>query len=214
MKLLHLTLLWVGCYWLNLLIFSLLLLIVFASGNGYLTALIFFTAVIFIFISFIYHQHFAKEHFLEYCEMIIHESKKKLDILNSKAYLLTKKGAKCNFLLKNRKTYSIGVVYLSDEFLTYSSKCPPFHMFKLKRADRKRKFAIIKTCGLNKELYYSYIQSVHYNPDDDSLDIVLTSGDVEKIPSEKKDAEKAVTAIREKLRNTSRAIQTNRTSTT
>ena len=214
MKLLHLTLLWVGCYWLNLLIFSLLLLIVFASGSGYLTAWIFFTAVIFIFISFIYHQHFAKEHFLDYCDMIINESKKKLDILNSKAYLLTKKGASCNLLLNNKKTYSIGVVYLSDEFLTYSSKCPPFHMFKLARADRKKKFAIKKTCGINKEFYYSYIQSIHYNPDDKSLDIVLTSGDVEKIPSEKPDAEKAVTAIREKLRNTKRGIQLNRISTT
>ena len=208
MKLLHLTLLWLGCYWRNLLLVSIVLFILLFSTTPYLSAWIFLSLLLLIFLGFVYHQHYAKEHFQAYCNMLVTAGKKSLKVPDSKAYILSKKGAACNPILKNRKTYEVGIIYLSENYLTYSKKCPKFHMFKYEREDRKKKFAIKKGCGINKEFYYAYIQSVHFEAG--NLDIVLTSGDVESIPSEKADATKAILAIRDKLRETERSIQTNR----
>ncbi len=208
MRLLHLTLLWIGCYWRNLLLFSLLLFILMLATTPYLSTWILLLNTMLIFLGFVYHQHYAKEHFQAYCNMLVTAGKKSLKVPDSKAFILSKKGQLCNPLLKNRKTYEVGIIYLSEDYLTFSKKCPKFHMFKYEREDRKKKFAIKKGCGVNKEFYYAYIQSVHF--ESGHLDIVLTSGDVESIPSEKADANKAIAAIRDKLRATERSIQTNR----
>jgi len=77
----------------------------------------------------------------------------------------------------------------------------------------KHKWAVKKSCAVNKEYYYAYIQSVHFNPETKKLDIVLTSGDIESIESDKKSAEVAVNILREKLRKTDRGLQTNPTKT-
>jgi hypothetical protein len=188
---------------------SFLLFILLFPHYGATAGMLFLLMILTIFFSFIYYQHYAKERLNAYTQMLIKTGKKKLLIPDSKAHILPKKGKACNKFLSTRKEYKISIIYFSDEFLTISTKCPLFNLFKLERGTMKDKWKIKKSCAYNKEFYYSYIQSVHYNPDSKKLDIVLTSGDIESIESEKKPAEAAVNMLREKLRNTDRGIQTN-----
>ncbi len=209
MKLLEDLQLKIGCYWATLSLISLLLFIVLVPNFGMQALMLFIISMLLIFFGFIYYQHYAKERLNAYTKMLIHAGKKKLLIMDSKAHVLLKKGKACNKLLSTRKEYKVSIIYFSDEFLTISTKCPPFNLFKLARGTLKDKWAVKKSCASNKEFYYAYIQSVHFNPDTKKLDIVLTSGDIESIESDKKPAEKAVNLLREKLRQTERGIQVN-----
>ena len=199
----------IGCYWLYLLVASFLLFILLLPHYGGMAVLLFTLMVLTVFFGFIYYQHYAKGRLNAYTSMLIKAGKKKLLIPDSKAHILLKKGKACNKFLSTRKEYKVNIIYFSDEFLTLSTKCPTFNLFKLARGDMKDKWAIKKSCAYNKEFYYAYIQSVHFNPDTKKLDIVLTSGDIESIESDKKPAEAAVNILREKLRETDRGIQTN-----
>jgi len=199
----------IGCYWLYFFIASLLLFILLVPHYGVTAVFLFAIMIVVIALGFIYHQHYAKERLKSYEHMLIKAGKKKLLIPHSKAHILSKKGKACNKLLGTRKEYGVSIIYFSDEFLTLSTKCPHFNLFKLARGDMKDKWAIKKSCAINKEYYYAYIQSVHFNPETKKLDIVLSSGDIESIKSDKKPAEAAVNILREKLRTTDRGIQTN-----
>ena len=199
----------IGCYWLYLLMASFLLFILLLPHYGGMAGALFILMILAIFFGFIYYQHYARNRLNTYTSMLIKTGKKKLLIPHSKAHILLKKGKACNKFLSTRKEYTVSIIYFSDEFLTLSTKCPIFNLFKLARGKMKDKWAIKKSCAYNKEFYYAYIQSVHFNPDTKKLDIVLTSGDIESIESDKKQAEAAVNILREKLRETDRGIQTN-----
>jgi len=199
----------IGCYWAYLSILAFLLFILLVPQDSTLAILLFILMILTNFFGFVYYQHYAKERLTAYTTMLTHAGKKKLLIMNSKAHILSKKGKACNSFLSTRQEYKINIIYFSDEFLTLSTKCPTFNLFKLARGEMKDRWAVKKSCASNKEFYYAYIQSVHYNPESKKLDIVLTSGDIESIESDKKPAEAAVNILREKLRNTERGIQTN-----
>ena len=199
----------IGCYWAYLSILAFLLFILLVPQDSTLAILLFILMILANFFGFVYYQHYAKERLTAYTTMLTHAGKKKLLIMNSKAHILSKKGKACNSFLSTRQEYKINIIYFSDEFLTLSTKCPTFNLFKLARGEMKDRWAVKKSCASNKEFYYAYIQSVHYNPESKKLDIVLTSGDIESIESDKKPAEAAVNILREKLRNTERGIQTN-----
>jgi hypothetical protein len=144
--------------------------------------------------------------------MLIAKAKKSLKLDDDAITLkLTKKGISCNFLLaKNtRAEYELSFIFLSDDFLTIATSCPKFHMFYFERHGRDKRWAIKDSCSQNREYRYSYIQSAHYNTKEKTLDIVLTSGFIESIPSDKPIADKALVAIRERLRETTRGLQTN-----
>ncbi len=199
----------IGCYWFYILILSFLLFILLVPQYGSLAVTLFAIIILLVFLGFVYHQHYAKARLHAYTHMLIQAGKKKLLIPDSYALLLTKKGKACNKFLSTRKQYKVNIIYFSDEFITISTKCPHFDLFKLARGGMADKWAVKKSCAHNKEFYYSYIQSVHFNPESKKLDIVLTSGNVESIESDKKPAEKAVIKLREKLRVTPRGVQTN-----
>ncbi len=199
----------IGCYWFFLLVSAFLLLIVLFPNFGAMAFWLFLLMVLTIFFGFIYYQHYAGTRLKAFTTMLIKTGKKKLLIEDSHPHVLLKKGKACNKFLTTRKEYKVSIIYFSDEFLTLSTKCPPFNLFKLARGEMKDKWAIKKSCAINKEFYYTYIQSVHFNPESKKLDIVLTSGDIESIESDKKQAEAAVNLLRARLRNTDRGIQTN-----
>jgi hypothetical protein len=199
----------IGCYWFYLLVSAFLLLIVLFPSFGATAFWLFLLMTLTIFFGFIYYQHYAGERLKSYTAMLVKAGKKKLLIEDSHPHILLKKGKACNIFLTTRKEYKVSIIYFSDEFLTLSTKCPLFNLFKLARGDMKDKWAIKKSCAINKEFYYTYIQSVHFNPETKKLDIVLTSGDIESIQSDKKQADEAVIQLRKRLRNTDRGIQTN-----
>jgi hypothetical protein len=199
----------IGCYWFFLLVSAFLLLIALFPTFGATAFWLFLLMLLSIFFGFVYYQHYAAGRLKSFTAMLIKTGKKKLLIEDSHPYVLLKKGKACNRFLTTHKEYKVGIIYFSDEFLTLSTKCPPFNLFKLARDDIKKKWAIKKTCAVNKEFYYAYIQSVHFNPESKKLDIVLTSGDIESIESDKKQADEAVIELRKRLRNTGRSIQTN-----
>ena len=204
----------IGCNWVLLSVIAFLLLLVLAPNFGAIAVVLFFTMLLSIFFGFVYYQHYAKARLTAYTNMIVKTAKSKLSDPNAKIFILTKKGKSCNRYLTTRKEYDINLLFLSHDCVTIMTKCPTFNLFNLKREDYKKKWAIKKSCGLNKEFYYPYIQSVHYNPDKKGIDIVLTSGEIETIIGEKSDAEKAIKALREILRNTERGVQTNRVHST
>lgn len=199
----------IGCYWGYILLASLLLFILLFTHFGSLAIWLLVLMVLLTFFGFVYYQHFAKERLDNFTKMLIHTGKHKFNILDSKAHVLIKKGRRCSKIQATRKTNTVSIIYFSDEYLTLSTKCPTFHLFKQERLKLKDKWAVKKSCALNKEYYYAYIQSVHFNPETKKLDIVLTSGDIESIDSDKKPAESAVNILRERLRKTDRGLQTN-----
>ncbi len=209
MKLLEDIQLRIGCYWGYLSVLAFLLFIVLVPHYSSLAIMLFIFMILANFFGFIYYQHYAKDRLTTYTTMLTQAGKKKLLITDSKAHILSKKGKACNRFLSTRQEYKINIIYFSDEFLTLSTKCPTFNLFKLARGTMADKWAIKKSCASNKEFYYAYIQSVHFNPETKKLDIVLTSGDIESIVSDKKPAEVAVNLLREKLRHTDRGLQTN-----
>ena len=209
MKLLEVIQLKIGCYWGYLSLFTFLLFILLVPHYSTLAIMLFIFMILTIFFAFIYYQHYAKERLNAFTKMLIETGKKKLLVPNSKAHVISKKGKACNRFLTTRKEYQVSILYFSDEFLTISTKCPKFNLFKLVRGKIKEKWAIKKSCASNKEFYYAYIQSVHFNSESKQLDIVLTSGDIESIEADKKPAEAAVNILRERLRNTERGVQTN-----
>ncbi len=209
MKLLEDIQLKIGCYWIYLSLATFLLFIMLVSHDATLAILLFALMLLTIFFGFIYYQHYAKERLNAYTKMLTTAGKKKLLIQDSKPHILSKKGKACNKFLTTRKEYKISIIYFSDEFLTISTRCPLFNLFKLARGEMKDKWAVKKSCAVNKEFYYAYIQSVHFNPETKKLDIVLTSGDIESIECDKKPADTAVNILREKLRLTDRGLQTN-----
>ena len=199
----------IGCYWAYLSMLAFILFILLVPHYSTLAILLFVLMILSNFFGFVYYQHYAKDRLNAYTTMLTQAGKKKLLISDSKAHILSKKGKSCNRFLATRQEYKISIIYFSDEFLTLSTKCPIFNLFKLARGAMADKWAIKKSCAYNKEFYYAYIQSVHFNPETKKLDIVLTSGDIESIECDKKPAEAAVNILREKLRNTERGIQTN-----
>ncbi len=209
MKLLEDIQLRIGCYWGYLSTLAFLLFILLVPHYSTLATLLFVLMILANFLGFIYYQHYAKDRLTAYTTMLTQAGKKKLLITDSKAHILSKKGKSCNRFLTARQEYKVSIIYFSDEFLTLSTKCPTFNLFKLARGAMADKWAIKKSCASNKEFYYAYIQSVHFNPETKKLDIVLTSGDIESIESDKKPAEVAVNLLREKLRHTDRGLQTN-----
>ncbi len=209
MKLLEDIQLRIGCYWGVLSILAFLLFILLVPHYSTLAIMLFIFMMLANFFGFVYYQHYAKDRLTAYTTMLTQAGKKKLLIMDSKAHILSKKGKKCNRFLSTHQEYQVSIIYFSDEFLTISTKCPRFNLFKLARGEMKDKWAIKKSCGNNKEFYYAYIQSVHFNSETKQLDIVLTSGDIESIESDKKPAEVAVNLLREKLRQTDRGVQTN-----
>ncbi len=209
MKLLEDIQLRIGCYWGILSILAFLLFILLVPHYSSLAIMLFVFMLMANFFGFVYYQHYAKDRLTAYTAMLTQAGKKKLLIEDSKAHILTKKGKKCNRFLSTHKEYQVNIIYFSDEFITISTKCPTFNLFRLQRGEMKDKWAIKKSCASNKEFYYAYIQSVHFNPETKKLDIVLTSGDIESIVSDKKPAEAAVNLLRARLRKTERSIQTN-----
>ena len=209
MKLLEDIQLRIGCYWAYLSLLAFMLFILLVPHYSTLAVLLFVFMILSNFFGFVYYQHYAKDRLTAYTAMLTQAGKKKLLIPDSKAHILSKKGKSCNSFLITRQQYKINIIYFSDEFLTLSTRCPTFNLFKLARGTMTDKWAIKKSCASNKEFYYAYIQSVHYNPESKKLDIVLTSGDIESIESDKKPAEAAVNILRGKLRVTERGVQTN-----
>ena len=202
----------IGCYSHYIFVVSFLLFIVLVPLYGELAAWFLLFSILGIIIGIIYYIAYAKERFLDYQDMFIKKGRSSLKLDdNTQILCLTKKGAKCNSLLekKTRKDYDISLLFLSEDYITIATKCPKFHMFWFERHDKKKKWAIKDACSVNKEYRYSFIQSVHFNPEKKTLDLVLTSGFVEHIKSDKPDADKAVVKIREKLRDSTRTIQTN-----
>ena len=199
----------IGCYWAYLSLLAFMLFILLVPHYSTLAVLLFVFMILSNFFGFVYYQHYAKNRLTAYTTMLTQAGKKKLLIPESKAHILSKKGKSCNRFLSTRQEYKISIIYFSGEFLTLSTKCPPFNLFRLARGTMTDKWAIKKSCASNKEFYYAYIQSIHYNPESKKLDIVLTSGDIESIESDKKPAEAAVNILRGKLRVTERGLQTN-----
>jgi hypothetical protein len=126
-------------------------------------------------------------------------------------FILTKKGEKCvcHMPKATRYTYEINFIFLEENFITIAKSCPEFNMFKMAKHNIKKAFKIKDVCSENKEYRYVFIQSVHYELNDKELQLVLTSGFIEKIACEKPDADKAIVEIRKKLRESPRTIQTN-----
>jgi hypothetical protein len=202
----------IGCYSHYIFMVSFLLFIVLAPTYGVNAVKFFLYSLAIMLLGLYYYIIYSKERLEAYKDMFIKKARSSLKLEdNTQILSLTKKGAMCNSLLekKTRKDYDISLLFLSDDYITIATKCPKFHMFRFERHDRKKRWAIKDACSVNKEYRYSFIQSVHFNPDKKTLDIVLTSGFVEHIESDKPDADKAVVAIREKLRNSTRTIQTN-----
>jgi hypothetical protein len=200
-----------GCYWSQSILITLListLAIPFGGVYGfYLVALIF----LLIFLSVVYFWNFASLRVKKFEKELIQKDQKALNLTDVKALALFKKISPCKRFPKVApyKELSVTIIYIGEKFLTISTKCPKFHLFKKDRHGSDKRWAIKDKCGMNKELYYSYIQSVYFDANEKLLKIVLTSGDIESISCEKKYAQKAVDAIREKLRTTDRSIQTN-----
>ncbi len=203
--------LWIGCHWSGFAFFSIvlgtLLIPMFGATGFYIVVLL----LVLTFISVVYYASFAKERFDAFEKALIKKDQKALKLEDTKAIALFKNGTKCKRLPKSftKQSYTVTLIYIGDKFLTISTKCPKFFMFKKDREGRDKKWAVKTKCGMNKEFYYSYIQSAYYDSGDKALKIILTSGDIESIPCEKKYGEKAVTSIREKLRITERSVQTN-----
>jgi hypothetical protein len=173
----------------------------------YLVALIF----LLIFLSVVYFWNFASLKVKKFEKELIQKDQKALNLPDPNAIALFKNTNSCKRFPKTapKKEMEVTILYIGKNFLTISTKCPKFHLFKKDRHGPEKKWAIKDKCGMNKELYYSYIQSVYFDAGDKALKIVLTSGDIESIPCEKKYSQKAVDAIRDKLRVTDRSIQTN-----
>ncbi len=190
--------------------FLLFLLLLPHYGSQAATLLLFF--IILIFIGVVYYILYSKDRLDSYIKMLEKNVRKSLKLdENTQTLTLTKKYDKCNTLLlkKTRRDYDVAFVFLSKEYLTIALKCPKFHMFWRERHGKEKKWAIKNNCASNKEYRYSYIQSSHFNSDKKTLDIVLTSGFVEHIACDKKDADSAIIKIRERLREAPRSLQTN-----
>ncbi len=203
--------LWIGCHWSGFAFFSIVLgtlLVPMLGSTGFYIVLL---LLVLTFISIVYYASYAKERFSAFEKELIKKDQKALKLEDTKAIALFKNGTACKRLPKKitKQSYTVTLIYVGDKFLTISSKCPKFFMFKKDRYGKDKKWAIKTKCAMNKELYYSYIQTVYYDSGDKALKIVLTSGDIESVPCEKKYGDKAVTAIREKLRVTERSVQTN-----
>ena len=204
--------LYIACYVGRFFLFSFLLFLAIVSY--YLNDAIMFLALcwIFLFLAVVYYLNYSKDRLKDFQNALETKTKKSLAISeDAPCFILTKKGDACNTFFKKmtRRYYDISFIFLDKNFLTIATKCPKFDLLKLERHGRDKRYKVKDSCSENKEYRYSFIQSVHFNSEKKTLDLVLTSGFVEHIPSEKSDADKAIVKIREKLRSTERTIQTN-----
>jgi len=204
--------LWIGCSALYILVVSFLIFLATISPYGEDAMFLFILFLLLAHIGLFYYFSFSAQRLTIYKQMLIKKAKESLKLpSNSEVLTLHKKGATCNAILKRntRKEYKLSFIFLTDDYLTIVQECPRFHIFCYERHGRDKQFKIKDSCLVTKEYRYSYIQSVHYDPKKKALIVVLTSGYEDVVSSEKKDADKAIIKIRERLRDTQRTIQTN-----
>ncbi len=210
MKLIENILFWLGCHWLGVFVSGFLLFIALLPTQGMYAFILFILMALVSLFTFVHFQHFAPARLQAYREMLIAAAKKKLldeDKTPFKPYVLLKKGKACNRFLKPRMTYAVSIVYLTESYMVITTDCPEYNLYGLQREDIKKKWAIKTNCKSNKEFYYEYIQSVHF--EGGKVVIILTSGDIESIASEKKEGDALVGALRKKLREIGRGVQLN-----
>ncbi len=211
-KLLDLTLLYTGCYWLaTWLVMS---VIIWLSGlivnTDFLTIFLFWIGMsAFVLIGWLYFVKLAAEMKKEFFKTLEEKGKAeaKIECPELKVFQVPKATGKCPNHHKDNAAmeFTITFFYLCKESITIYTNCAKFHIFKIDRKKDPKSLIIPKyknkeECGDILEYYYYYIQRVEFSKD--NIIFHFIDGESQNFPVAKKHAKPIIKEIRNHLRKT------------